>query len=148
MDMDWSNTKLQLAKIHSTIGGVLRLRSYVPLEGEGLKAASGSCPNPLYAPAEVKEPLLSSSLSGKPTATVKRVYEYDLETEAGQDYLVYQQGTAIEEIMASDEEQAGSSAESTLYDLQGRMTKGDNKGIYIEKIFKDGKTNYRKIWKN
>ena len=148
VDMDWSNTKLQQAKIHSTIGGVLRLRSYVPLEGEGLKAASGSCPNPLYAPAEVKEPLLSSSLSGKPTATVKRVYEYDLETEAGQDYLVYQQGTAIEEIMASDEEQAGSSAESTLYDLQGRMTKGDNKGIYIEKIFKDGKTNYRKIWKN
>lgn len=148
VDMDWSNTKLQQAKIHSTIGGVLRLRSYVPLEGEGLKAASGSCPNPLYAPAEVKEPLLSSSLSGKPTATVKRVYEYDLETEAGQDYLVYQQGTAIEEIMASDEEQAGSSAESTLYDLQGRMTKGESKGIYIEKIFKDGKTNYRKIWKN
>lgn len=148
VDMDWSNTKLQLAKIHSTIGGVLRLRSYVPLEGEGLKAASGSCPNPLYAPAEVKEPLLSSSLSGKPTATVKRVYEYDLETEAGQDYLVYQQGTAIEEIMASDEEQVGSSAERTLYDLQGRMTKGESKGIYIEKIFKDGKTNYRKIWKN
>lgn len=148
VDMDWSNTKLQLAKIHSTIGGVLRLRSYVPLEGEGLKAASGSCPNPLYAPAEVKEPLLSSSLSGKPTATVKRVYEYDLETEAGQDYLVYQQGTAIEEIMASDEEQAGSSAESTLYDLQGRMTKGESKGIYIEKIFKNGTTNYRKIWKN
>ena len=148
VDMDWSNTKLQQAKIHSTIGGVLRLRSYIPLEGEGLKVASGSCPNPLYAPAEVKEPLLSSSLSGKPTATVKRVYEYDLETEAGQDYLVYQQGTAIEEIMASDEEQAGSSAESTLYDLQGRMTKGESKGIYIEKIFKDGKTNYRKIWKN
>lgn len=37
---------------------------------------------------------------------------------------------------------------SILYDLQGRMTKGDNKGIYIEKMFKDGKTNYRKIWKN
>ena len=37
---------------------------------------------------------------------------------------------------------------SILYDLQGRMTKGDNKGIYIEKIFKNGKTNYRKIWKN
>lgn len=148
VDMDWSNTKLQQAKIHSTIGGVLRLRSYIPLEGEGLKVASGSCPNPLYAPAEVKEPLLSNSLSEKPTATVKRVYEYDLETEAGQDYLVYQQGTAIEEIMASDEEQVGSSAESTLYDLQGRMTKGESKGIYIEKIFKNGITNYRKIWKN
>lgn len=148
VDMDWSNTKLQQAKIHSTIGGVLRLRSYVPLEGEGLKAASGSCPNPLYAPAEVKEPLLSKSLSTKPTASTKRIYEYDLTTEAGQDYLVYQQGTAIEEIMASDEEQAGSSAESTLYDLQGRMTKGESKGIYIEKIFKNGTTNYRKIWKN
>lgn len=148
VDIDWGDTKLQQAKIHSTIGGVLRLRSYVPLEGDGLKEASGSCPNPLYAPAEVKEPLLSKSLSTKPTASTKRIYEYDLTTEAGQDYLVYQQGTAIEEIMASDEEQAGSSAESTLYDLQGRMTKGESKGIYIEKIFKDGKTNYRKIWKN
>ena len=37
---------------------------------------------------------------------------------------------------------------SILYDLQGRMTKGDNKRIDIEKIFKNGKTNYRKIWKN
>jgi len=92
--------------------------------------------------------LLSKSLSTKPTASTKRIYEYDLTTEAGQDYLVYQQGTAIEEIVASDKEQADSNAESILYDLQGRMTKGDNKGIYIEKIFKDGKTNYRKIWKN
>ena len=82
VDIDWGDTKLQQAKIHSTIGGVLRLRSYVPLEGDGLKEASGSCPNPLYAPAEVKEPLLSKSLSTKPTASTKRIYEYDLTTEA------------------------------------------------------------------
>lgn len=55
---------------------------------------------------------------------------------------------ALQGFVASDKEQADSNAESILYDLQGRMTKGDNKGIYIEKIFKNGTTNYRKIWKN
>ena len=102
VDMDWAEGKLRHATIQSGIGGVLRLRSYTPLEGEGLTPAKGACPNPLYAPAEVKEPLISSSLTQKPSASLKTVYEYDLNTEAGKTYEVFQVGTtAVEGTKAS-----------------------------------------------
>ncbi|MBQ6751416.1 MAG: glycoside hydrolase family 95 protein [Bacteroidaceae bacterium] len=149
VDMDWSEGKLQLAKIHSTIGGVIRLRSYVPLEGAGLTEASGDCPNPLYAPAEVKTPLLSKSLTSKPTATLKTVYEYDLKTEAGQDYTVYQQGTSVGEVRAEDYNRwtEGTQPAGTLYHLNGMVAQANDKGLCVEKSTKDGKTTYHKILK-
>ncbi|MDE5550594.1 MAG: glycoside hydrolase family 95 protein, partial [Bacteroidaceae bacterium] len=102
VDMNWTEGKLRHATIQSGIGGVLRLRSYTPLEGEGLTPAKGTCPNPLYAPAKVKEPLISSSLTQKPSASLKTVYEYDLNTEAGKTYEVFQVGTtAVEGTKAS-----------------------------------------------
>ena len=93
VSMNWSSSKLQYADIRSTIGGTLRLRSYVELEGDGLQPAEGDCPNPLYAPAQIKEPLLASSLTTKPKLSVKKVYEYDLTTQPGGEYRVYQKGT-------------------------------------------------------
>ena len=147
VDMDWASGKLMTAKIRSDIGGVLRLRSYVPLEGEGLTEAIGDCPNPLYAPAEVKTPLLAKSLSSKPTAVVKRVYEYDLETEAGGEYQVYQQGTGIDAIEGQGARCKGQDVNCQLYDLSGKPTKDEGKGIYIERTNKNGKQINRKIWK-
>jgi alpha-L-fucosidase 2 len=88
VDMEWDNSELQSATIRSTIGGTLRLRSYVELEGEGLREAEGECPNPLFAPAQIKEPLLSSSLTSTPQLEVNTVYEYDLTTVAGGEYHV------------------------------------------------------------
>ena len=90
VSMNWQEGKLCQATIRSGIGGVIRLRSYTPLKGAGLTKAKGACPNPLYAPAEVKTPLLSSSLAKKPSAELKTVYEYDLRTEAGKEYKVFQ----------------------------------------------------------
>ena len=84
----WNEGELRSATIRSTIGGTLRLRSYVPLKGKGLQPASGDCPNPLFAGADVKMPLLSAELSLKPAATIKTVYEYDLETTAGAEYKI------------------------------------------------------------
>ena len=89
MDLEWEDGKLIFAKIHSTIGGVIRLRSYTQLNGDGLKIAEGDCPNQLFAPANIKEPLISSSLTEKPHIEVKKVYEYDLVTESGSDYQIY-----------------------------------------------------------
>ncbi|MBR3456263.1 MAG: prolyl oligopeptidase family serine peptidase, partial [Bacteroidaceae bacterium] len=89
VDMEWDNAELQSATIRSTIGGTLRLRSYVELKGEGLREAEGECPNPLFAPAQIKEPLLSSSLTSTPQLDVNTVYEYDLTTVAGGEYHVY-----------------------------------------------------------
>lgn len=87
VDMDWNGVQLNTAKIHSRIGGNLRLRSYVPLKGEGLKSASGTNPNPLFRQAAIKEPLVSKEINPQ-YPVIPRVYEYDLATEAGKDYVV------------------------------------------------------------
>ncbi|MBQ9175744.1 MAG: glycoside hydrolase N-terminal domain-containing protein [Bacteroidaceae bacterium] len=88
VDMEWDNATLTTATIHSKIGGTVRLRSYVPLTGKGLQPATGACPNPLMMPAEVKTPLFSSELTEHPSADAPKVYEYDLQTKAGKEYVV------------------------------------------------------------
>ena len=84
VDMKWQEGSLQEATITSKIGGILRLRSYVPLTGEGLKAATGDCPNTLYAPAAIQQPLKSKELKTFDLLPVPTVYEYDVETQPGQ----------------------------------------------------------------
>ena len=84
VDMSWEEGQLSRATIRSTIGGVLRLRSYVPLQGKGLKAAKGKSRNPLLQTAAVKDPLRSSELTSFDQIPVKKVYEYDVNTRAGQ----------------------------------------------------------------
>ena len=127
VDMVWEEGSLQVANIHSTIGGVLRLRSYVPLEGEGLTEAKGECPNPLYAPADIKTPLLAKSLTTAPKLTVKKVYEYDLTTEAGKDYQVARVGSDINSV------DSGQLTVDSWYTLSGVKLKGKptEKGAYI-----------------
>jgi alpha-L-fucosidase 2 len=83
VDMTWQDSLLTKATILSTIGGTLRLRSAVPLKGKGLKPAQGTCPNALYAPADIKTPLISSEVQDR-SVTIPTVYEYDIETKAGQ----------------------------------------------------------------
>jgi alpha-L-fucosidase 2 len=84
VDMTWDEGKLQKAVILSKVGGVLRLRSYVPLKGNGLKAAKGKNRNPLLQTAEVKNPLRSAELTSFDQLPVKKVYEYDVKTKKGQ----------------------------------------------------------------
>jgi hypothetical protein len=73
--------------VRSTIGGVLRLRSYVPLKGKGLKPAQGDCPNDLLRPADIQQPLRSAELSNFETLPIRKVYEYDIETVAGNNII-------------------------------------------------------------
>jgi len=82
VDMAWSDGSLSEAKVKSSIGGVLRIRSAVPLKGRGLKAASGPCPNALYAPAEVKSTASAAGLDAP------KVYEYDIVTKPGKTYKI------------------------------------------------------------
>lgn len=83
VDMEWKQGGLKKTTVRSTIGGVLRLRSYVPLKGKGLVEAKGECPNSLYAPAQIKEPLRSPKLKDFELMTVRKVYEYDVTTQPG-----------------------------------------------------------------
>ena len=86
VDEEWSEGKLCSASVRSTIGGTLRLRSYVPLKGKGLKPAAGACPNKLLMPAAIKTPLHSQELKGFQNQSLRPVYEYDVETQAGKTY--------------------------------------------------------------
>ena len=86
VDQEWSEGKLRSAVVRSTIGGTLRLRSYVPLNGKGLKEATGDCPKPLFAPAAIQKPLRSKELKDFSPMSLRKVYEYDIETEAGKTY--------------------------------------------------------------
>ena len=88
VDMTWDAGTLTEATIHSTIGGTLRIRSYVPLKGKGLKAAQGECPNTLLAPANIKTPLKSEELKEFQTIPLQKVYEYDIVTQPGKTYQV------------------------------------------------------------
>jgi alpha-L-fucosidase 2 len=88
VSINWQDGALQTATIQSAIGGTLRLRSYVPLKGKGLKPAKGNCPNPLLAPAQIREPLHSSELKDLKLLPIKKIYEYDIDTVAGETYFV------------------------------------------------------------
>ena len=89
VDETWRGGQLVSARIESRLGGVLRLRSYVPLKGKGLKAAKGKCPNMLLAGASVKKPLVSQELKKVKTLPVRKVYEYDVKTKRGDIIEIY-----------------------------------------------------------
>ena len=88
VSMKWSDGNLQSAVIKSDIGGTLRLRSYVELKGKGLVPAKGKCDNILLQSAEVKSPLQSSELKDFKHLPLRKVYEYDIVTQAGKRYEV------------------------------------------------------------
>ncbi|MCM1521595.1 MAG: glycoside hydrolase N-terminal domain-containing protein [Muribaculaceae bacterium] len=87
VDMTWDGSQPLTATITSRLGGNLRLRSYVPLKGEGLTEASGENTNPLFSHPEVKTPIISDEITPR-HPQVKRVYEYDLSTVPGGVYKI------------------------------------------------------------
>ena len=88
VDMEWDGAQLKNTKITSHLGGNLRIRSYVPLKGEGLKEAKGQNPNPFFTKPEIKTPLISHELKTVQSPILYRIYEYDLQTEKGKTYYI------------------------------------------------------------
>ena len=85
VSMEWDGAQLKEAKILSKLGGNLRIRSYVPLKGEGLTPAKGDNPNPFFATAAIKKPLVSDKINPQQPLLYK-VYEYDIQTTPGKTY--------------------------------------------------------------
>ena len=152
IDMAWKGNTLSEMTLHSSVGGTARIRSFVELErlraGDDtsgmdafLQPAEGDCPNPLYAPSQIKEPLLSPSLTSKPSASVRKVYEYDVQTVAGEDYHFVKKGS----LAISETSRTITDNSVNYYDLLGRPTTKDAKGIIIEKRLENGKSSYKKI---
>lgn len=88
VNMTWNDGKLSEARIASRNGGVLRLRSYVPLKGDNLRKASGPCPNPLYASAKVAKPIVNGNAADV-RVDLPEIYEYDIDTAPGDVITVY-----------------------------------------------------------
>ena len=87
VSMKWENRQLLKAEILSELGGNLRLRSFVPLKGKGLKLAENENPNSFFYVPEIKKPLVSSE-ANPVWPILPQVFEYDLSTEAGKTYVV------------------------------------------------------------
>ncbi|PPK84544.1 alpha-L-fucosidase 2 [Neolewinella xylanilytica] len=87
VDLRWSEGKVDSVTVQSALGGNLRLRSYVPLTGAGLRKASGDNPNPLFAVPTVAEPVIRPE-TFTADARAPRVFEYDVPTAPG-DRLVF-----------------------------------------------------------
>ena len=88
VDMKWQNKQLVSAKIRSTIGGTIRIRSYVPLSGKGLRKAEGACTNALLQSAVIKQPMEQQRVYAGVDAKIPSVFEYDLDTEVGKTYNI------------------------------------------------------------
>lgn len=88
VDMAWSDGQLAEATIVSGSGGTLRVRSYVPLRGEGLVKAEGECPNPLFD-RSATVPVVVSDEALNQWPVLKSVYEYDIATVPGQTVKLY-----------------------------------------------------------
>ncbi len=90
IDMDWCNGQLEEATITSSLGGNLRIRSYIPLKAEGMIPAQGDNPNQYFT-----KPLITGyghSAEINPRQPIlKRVYEYDLPTVKGKSYKISRQ---------------------------------------------------------
>lgn len=85
-EMQWKAAQLDAVTITSRLGGTLRLRSYVPLklaDGTVLKPANGKNQNPFYQTADIKTPVVSDKITAQ-LPMLYKVYEYDVETTAGQ----------------------------------------------------------------
>jgi len=81
VEMKWADGKLVSAKIKSTIGGNLRVRSYTHLAV--LKEAKGENSNPLFNTQEVLRPMISERAPLKGTQLTPS-YEYDVQTQPEQ----------------------------------------------------------------
>ena len=85
-NLKWKAGQMERITITSRLGGNLRLRSYVPLklaDGTALTPASGSNSNAFYATADIKDPVISDKITPQ-LPIIYKVYEYDVETKAGQ----------------------------------------------------------------
>ncbi len=95
-DIEWEDNVLRKAVIRSTIGGNLRIRSYVKLQGEGIKEVKDGSenPNPLFAPQEILRPVVSPKavLHGP---EIPPGFLYDIETVPGQEVVVTTASEAI-----------------------------------------------------
>ena len=91
-DMQWENGAVKTIVIESKLGGNLRLRSFSPLVGEEgtLQSAAGQNSNPFFKIPETPAPVISGKATLK-SPGVRKVFEYDIPTVEGHEYVFHVQ---------------------------------------------------------
>jgi alpha-L-fucosidase 2 len=90
VDIQWKDGKVSMVKIHSRLGGNLRIRAASELVlkgGESLVIAEGLNSNPYYAVPVVKNPLISNQ-ADLMIEPIIDTFLYDLPTAAGKEYVL------------------------------------------------------------
>lgn len=88
VDLDWKNNHLNTLRVHSELGGNLRLRTaevLVDANGDELPKASGDNKNTFYQSPKIKTPLISDKAEVK-SLDLPEFYLYDIQTEKGEIY--------------------------------------------------------------
>ncbi|MAO66620.1 MAG: hypothetical protein CL666_16635 [Balneola sp.] len=88
VDLSWENGVLTRAEIRSELGGNLRIRSHVPLEGDRITEAEGENENPFFATPDIKQPLIHLENGGE-EPSLHKTYVYDIPTRKGQIVIVH-----------------------------------------------------------
>ena len=88
VDISWNNGKVAQVKIHSKIGGNLRIRSADQLtdySGNELPALKSENTNILFKLNQIKQPVISENIDTK-RDLISKTFLYDIPTEAGKTY--------------------------------------------------------------
>ncbi len=85
--LTWKDGKVAEVTIRSTIGGILRLRTASPIEGEALALATAATDNALLAVPTLPAMQVAPEAVQSPL-TLPDYYEYDLATKAGKCYTL------------------------------------------------------------
>ena len=118
------------AKIKSTLGGNLRLRSNTVLygaDGKALKAAEGMNTNAINQPYNMPAPIVSNP--GKINAVhLPDTYLYDIPTEAGQVIELFDMPSSAIDNIQSDIKLRDN---NDLYNTLGQKVNGNYRGIVV-----------------
>ncbi|WP_455585358.1 glycoside hydrolase family 95 protein [Bacteroides sp.] len=89
-EMNWKNNQLQSVRIASSLGGTLRICTTTPLSLNGKKlkpTKQTECDNPLLKSQPVRRPLIAANAPIN-TTVQEKTYIYDIETVAGENYVL------------------------------------------------------------
>ena len=84
VSMEWKDNAITSATITSHNGGVLRIRSAVPLKGKGVKAAKGANRNPLFKTPDGIRQKINFPDKIEKMPELRKTYLYDINTKKGE----------------------------------------------------------------
>lgn len=84
VSMEWKDNAITSATITSHNGGVLRIRSAVPLKGKGVKTAKGENRNPLFKTPDGIRQKINFPDKIEKMPELRKTYLYDINTKKGE----------------------------------------------------------------